>query len=330
MNISDIAALAGVSKAAVSRYLNNGYLSEEKRAAIRAVIEQTGYQPLAQARALRTKKNRTVGVILPKLESFSVSTVVAGILSVLNREGYQVLLSHTENSPEKELEYLQLFSNQQVEGVILLASVLSPRHLALLRRMPVPLVVVGQQAPGFACVYHDDYNAFVEITNLVLARGCRNLGFLRAMPQDKAVGEERYRAYCDAVTAAGLPALAAQAAVAAFTIPSGCETAGLLLDRYPGLDALICSTDRMAVGALQCLHRRGIRVPEQLLLTGQGGAEMCGVTTPTITTIRFSYKESGATAAALLLERIRDPGTPVKEVKLGYTILEQGSTQRGG
>ena len=88
MNIAEIANLAGVSRAAVSRYFNNGYLSEEKRLAIRKAVEETGYRPSAQARTLRTKRTGMVGVILPKMVSPSVGRMVEGMLSVLDARGY--------------------------------------------------------------------------------------------------------------------------------------------------------------------------------------------------------------------------------------------------
>ena len=99
MNIADIAKLAGVSPSAVSRYLNQGYLSQEKKEAIRKVIEETGYRPLAQAQALRTRRTKTIGVVLPKIDSFSVSSVMAGIDSVLEQRGFQILLADTPQRP---------------------------------------------------------------------------------------------------------------------------------------------------------------------------------------------------------------------------------------
>ena len=105
MNISEIAKLAGVSSAAVSRYFNNGYISEEKKEAIRKVVEQTGYRPSVQAQTLRTKKTKMIGVIVPKVASTSIGKIVEGILSVLNESGYQMLLAVTQNNPKKELEY---------------------------------------------------------------------------------------------------------------------------------------------------------------------------------------------------------------------------------
>ena len=87
MNINEIARLAGVSRATVSRYLNDGYVSDEKKAVIRKVIEETGYQPSSQAQMLRTKKTKLVGVIIPKINSDTVGRMVAGISDVLSRSG---------------------------------------------------------------------------------------------------------------------------------------------------------------------------------------------------------------------------------------------------
>mgnify|MGYP000396964691 CR=1 FL=1 len=100
MNISMIAQLAEVSTATVSRYLNNGYVSEQKRKRIQAVIEQTGYTPSSSAQTLRTGRNNLIGVIVPKISSESVSRMVDGITEVVNNAGYQVLLANTGNNTE--------------------------------------------------------------------------------------------------------------------------------------------------------------------------------------------------------------------------------------
>lgn len=326
MNISEIAKLAGVSPSSVSRYLNNGYLSAEKKEAVRKVIEETGYRPLVQAQSLRTRRTKTVGVILPKIDSFSIGSVVAGIDSVLEEKGFQILLADTHNSPDKELAYLNTFDDQRVDGVILIGTVFTPKHVALLKKSRVPVVIVGQQLAGMSCVYHDDYHAFYDMTKLVLFKGCRKVGYIGALPQDRAVGQARSRAYCDAVREAGLEEQAAHVVTADFTMVSGREKAQALLETCGPLDALICATDTIAVGALQYLRSQNIRVPQQMMLTGQGASGISEVTAPTITTIRYFYEESGANAAAMLLERLEYPQTPAKEIKLGYTIVENEST----
>ena len=101
MTIKEIAKLAGVSSAAVSRYLNGGYVSDEKKEQIKKVIDETGYQPSAQARMLRTKKACLIGVVVPKINSESISRITAGIEKVLSERNYQMLLAGTDNTPAK-------------------------------------------------------------------------------------------------------------------------------------------------------------------------------------------------------------------------------------
>lgn len=327
MNISEIAKLAGVSNAAVSRYLNHGYLSEAKREVIEKVIRETGYRPSIQAQILRTRKTKTIGVILPKTDSFAVGNIMVGIDSVLERKGFQILLADSHNSPEKELEYLDTFDDQRVDGIIFIATVFTPEHLAELKKSKRPIVIVGQRLTGMSCVYHDDYHAFYDMTNLILQKGCRKLGYIGALAQDRAVGQQRSRAYCDAVQKAGLPDQAEHRVIADFTVSSGYEKAKELLQAYGPLDAFICATDTMAAGALQYLKSQDIRVPQQIMVSGHGDSDISAVTTPTITTIHYFYEESGSNAASILLEHIAQPDMPVKEIKLGYTIVENESTR---
>lgn len=134
MNINEIAELAGVSRATVSRYFNDGYVSAQKREMIQRVIEETGYKPSAQAQMLRTKKTRQVGVIIPKINSESISRMVAGISMELKAAGFWLLLADTENEEREEVEYLKLFSQNQVDGIILVGTIVTPAHKRRCRR----------------------------------------------------------------------------------------------------------------------------------------------------------------------------------------------------
>ena len=120
MTINEIAKLAGVSRTTVSRYLNGGYVSADKKAVIKKVIDETGYTPSASAQNLRTKKTNYVGVIIPKINSDSISRMVSGISAVLSNNGYQMLLACTENHETEEVKYLNLFRENHVDGIILI------------------------------------------------------------------------------------------------------------------------------------------------------------------------------------------------------------------
>ena len=322
MNIAEIAKRAGVSSAAVSRYFNDGYISEEKREKIRRVVEETGYRPSVQAQTLRTKKTKMIGVIVPKVTSASIGRVVEGILSVLNGRKYQMLLAVTQNNPEKELEYLDTFSEKQVDGVILVATVITARHKQVLKNLPVPVVLVGQHLSGCCCVYHDDYHASYDLTKYLLETGRKKLGYLGAIWQDKAVGEQRYKGFQDALQDAGLGELAKNYVISAFTVASGYEKTGELLEKCGDLDGIICATDTMAAGAVKCLRERGIEVPGQTLVAGQGDSDMAGVMSPPLLTVHYSYEKSGEMAAGMLMEILHQGGTDLREIKLGYYLVK--------
>lgn len=322
MNIAEIAKMAGVSSAAVSRYFNNGPISEKKREAIRKVVEKTGFRPSVQAQTLRTRKTKMIGVIVPRIASNVIGKIVEGILEVLNQSDYQMLLAVTQNDPKKEVEYLTTFSDKQVDGVIFLATVFSSAHKKALADLNVPIVIVGQEFSGYRCVYHDDYHAMYDMTKWFLDHGRKNLGFLSAIHQDKAAGLERYRGYRDAVKDAGMEGLAENYKIAMFSSESGYEKAGELLSETEGLDGLLCATDSMAVGAVSYCRDHGIDVPGQLLISGQGDSEIARVMDPPIITLRYSYEQSGITGVQMLFELMNDGDCAAREVKLGYEIIE--------
>ena len=194
MNINEIAKLAGVSRATVSRYLNNGYVSDEKKERIQEVIDRTGYKPSTQAQTLRTKKTRLIGVILPKINSDSISRMVAGISVVLKEAGYQLLLANTENREKEELEYLRLFSENHVDGIILIATIITREHKRALKALQVPVVLLGQRLDGYSCVYQDDCLAARDVSRLLL-RGAGKIGCIGVTQQDEAVARAGGKAF---------------------------------------------------------------------------------------------------------------------------------------
>lgn len=322
MNISDIAELAGVSKAAVSRYFNDGYISEEKRERIRKVVEETGYQPSAQAQTLRTRKTKTIGVIIPKINSDSVSRVVAGISSVLEETGYQLLLGNTYNNVSKELDYLRLFSNKRVDGVIFLATVLSKKHRELLKEIGVPVVIVGQKLPGYNCVYHDDKNAIREMTELVADKGCKNIVYLAASTEREAAGAERNSGF---KLAAEENDIHSRVLTVGFDMEGSYDKLNQLDELLSDMDAIVCATDSIAISALKYVREHGKRVPEDVRITGLGDSRMAGVTSPAISTVHFFYKTSGAEAAQMLMDVLEGKNV-VRQLCIGYEIKEQGTT----
>lgn len=325
MNIKDIAQLAGVSRATVSRYLNNGYVSDEKKERIKAVIDSTGYVPSTQAQMLRTKRTRLIGVIVPKINSETVARVVDGISQVLAAQKYHMLLANTDNDFEKELDFLNIFANDRVDGVILMASVLTKRHHSLLCRLPVPVVVVGQECSDCCCIYHDDKNASYSLTMKLLERGCRRPTFLGVADDDAAAGLSRRLGFERALKDGGLDPEAITEKVCEFNVDSGYEKMKALLQEDSTIDGVVCATDNIAVGALQALRELGIGVPEQVRLAGFGDTNLASLMTPGITTVHYYYGQSGKDAGQMVMEQIETDTRFIKKVMLGYEIVLRNS-----
>ena len=330
MTISEIAKMAGVSSATVSRYFNNGYLSEEKRKTIEKVVKKTGYQPSPQAQMLRTRKTRMVGVVLPRIESSSIARIVAGISAVMNRKKYKIVLANTENNPDMELDYMKVFDNKQVDGLILVATVLTEEHYRMIRKLRIPIVVVGQRVEGVDSIYHDDYHATCELTELMIQKGRTGLAYIAAIREDRAVGNDRTNGYMDTVKAHGLTGAADRIVTAGFSIESGKKQMKQLLSEYPEIDAVIAATDSMAVGAIQAVQAQGYRVPEDILVGGIGNSPFCEVITPTLTTVDYEYEDSGKQAARLILKKMTgeetERDTVHTSVQLGHRLIEREST----
>lgn len=327
MDINQIAQMAGVSRATVSRYLNDGYVSQEKRAAIRRVIEKTGYVPSRQAKTLRTGKTDVVGVVLPKINSASVSRMVAGITLVLNDAGYQVLLANTDNDASREVDFLRLFSEKnQVDGVILIATVITDAHREAIAAMPVPIVVLDQDVDCCSCVFQNDYDAMRDVASVAL-RSSKRPAYIGVFEEDVAVGQMRRRGFLDACAEAGVEVPERAMRIAEFTVDSGYEQAEALLDSYPELDAIVCATDSIAYGALTCLREYGRRVPEDVVVTGIDDSEISQIVTPTLTTVHHPYKTSGAETARMLVGFMTGEEYVARKVKMGYEVVTRNSTK---
>lgn len=326
MTINDVARLAGVSSAAVSRYFNNGSLSSEKREKIRQAIEQTGYQPSIAGQMLRTGRVNQIGVIVPQMDSQSVSRVVEGIAERLKDSPYIFILGACGLDDDTELEYLQSMQKSHVAGIILMGTTYSPRHAAAFRKCKVPLVVTGQKFPGINCVYNDDFGAARDLAGRMINRGYRHFSYIGVTEKDLAVGIERRKGVQAAMEEAGLDPDELARATVSFT-PENIRSAVLnVIRQNPAMDAMICATDRIALMSMQVLKSLGRAIPRDTGLAGFDSNWASAISEPTLSTVDFHQKLCGVQAADMILNLIESKGTsPLLQTRLGYTIAERDS-----
>lgn len=323
MTVTEIAQRAGVSKACVSRYFNHGYVSEEKKEKIRKVVEETGYVPNRASQPIGQAKKPTVGVIIPKINSESISRMVAGISQVLNREGYRMLLADTENSVEKEILYLQSFQQDELAGMIFIATIFTEAHHQLLQSMRMPIVILGQESERFSCVYHDDYGAATAMMEQLVERGCRKIGAILVTQEDRAAGDARFHGYLDALRRNNLEMDEKYVVYSEFTLESGYDAAQTLLEQAKDIDGIFCATDTIAIGAIQYLKGIGKRIPEDVAITGIGHSRMTEIIEPNVTTSHLFYKSTGIEGADMLVKMIESGIDMKKKLKMGFEVVKQ-------
>ncbi len=328
MTIREIAEMAGVSNAAVSRYLNNGYLSDEKREKIKKVIEETGYSPSHNARTLRTKRTKLIGVALPKIDSETISKIVAGISMELSKYGYYLILANTDNTVKKEYEYIRVFKNNLVDGMIIIGTMMDKTHKKLIKSLDCPAVVVGQQVDYCQCVYHDDFEAARQLTELMIEAGRRNIGYIGVPKADVAAGLRRFEGYSAALKKHGLKPPEGGVLEGAFTSESGYLSASKLLKARPETDGIFCATDNIALGVYEYLEQKGRKIGDDISVVGTGHTRLSTIVRPKLTTVHFQYKTSGIEAAKMLLGELESDSPTSRrhvEIKLEVQLIKHDS-----
>ena len=326
MTIKEVAEQAGVSTTAVSRYFNGGSLSEEKRKKIKKVVEKTSFVPNALAKTMRTGKSDNIGVIIPDISSHSMSRILTGLVSRLEVNNYSALIGCTFGEKEREVQFIEAMQKGSLDGIILMGTVLTPHLKDTINECKVPLVVTGQNFKGVSCVYHDDENALHDLASLVLKKR-KHPAYIGVNESDTAAGRSRKKGVEKALAEFGFNVKDYPYDVAYFTAESGYRVAMKLLAEHPEVDGIICASDHIAHGVMRAARESGKRIPKDISIVGVGDSWADMITDPQLTTAEFYYEECGKEAGNLLLEMINDQekAKHVKQIKLGYSIIERGS-----
>ncbi|OIK11301.1 LacI family DNA-binding transcriptional regulator [Bacillus sp. MUM 13] len=326
LTIKEIAEKAQVSRTTVSRVLNSsGYVSEEAKGRVLKVIEETGYVPSENAKSLRTKRTKVIGVILPKISTETSSRLVRGVDEVLADEGYQILLANTNLEPDKEIEYVKLLKSRHVDGIILSATNVNEELLKQIHQLKIPFVIVGQQIPGVANVIFDDYQAAKDMVLHLIGKGHEKIAFIGVDERDRAVGLFRKAGYRDAMKENGLSIEEGWIQKGIFDVESGYKCMRKLMETSTKPAAVLAVTDRLAIGAMQYLKETGLSVPGDIAIAGMGGSELSKFITPSLSTVDFSIEDAGREAAKLILDKLTGKEFVETIQTIEYRLLERDS-----
>lgn len=324
--IKEVAKMAEVSSATVSRFLNNsGYVGEEARKRILKVIEETGYVPSENAKSLRTKQTKVIGVILPKISTETSSRLVRGLDEVLAKEGYQILLANSGLNADKEIEHLRLLKSRDVDGIILSATTNGAGLKAEIQRLDIPVVVVGQEVDDTPNVIFDEYQAAKDMVKHLIDHGHERIGFIGVSEEDPAVGVLRKKGYLQAMQEKNLPIEESWIEKGIFDVESGAVAMERMMGAAVRPTAVFAVTDRLAIGAMNYVKSIGLRIPEDIAFAGIGASELSRYITPSLTTMDYQNKESGRAAAGLILEAIKRGGSSPEKRLINVRLLQGDS-----
>lgn len=313
--ISDVARAAGVSKGAVSFALNNRPgVAPQTRARILEAAAQLGWTPSPRARALSVSRALAVGLVVARppetlrADAFFPS-FIAGLETVLSEHGYALLLQVAEH--DDLAAYRRLASGGRVDGVLVTDLTLDDARPALLAELGLPAVIIGPRPAStlWPTVGVDDAPGIAAVVEHLVALGHRRIAHVSG-PQEMVHGLSRRTAWEAALEAAGLPA--GVCVEADFSAESGAVATRTLLDLAEPPTAVVYANDLTAMAGMSVAASRGVRIPEDLSVTGFDDMELSAYLQPALTTVSTDVVAWGRAAATTLLDLVHQrPTTPV-------------------
>lgn len=321
VTIYDLARKLNVSIATVSRALKDDPVVNKKtKKKVFELAEEMGYRYNHFARNLREQRTYTIGVIVPRLNSYFMSTVIAGIESVANNEGYTLIISQSSESVEKETASAKTMFNNRVDGVLvsLAYDTEDLSHFEQFFKKNIPLIFFDRVAdhPGCTSVLIDNRKGAYEATSHLIAQGCRNIVHITATPK-RNVYIDRLAGYKQALADHQIPFDEKKVLINNLSQEAGMQAAAAILQMDPLPDAVFATNDNCAVGCMIALKKAGIRIPHDIAFAGFNNDPVSTVVEPNLTTINYPGYKMGEMAAASLINHLNG----VNSIDTTNTIL---------
>jgi LacI family transcriptional regulator len=305
ISIKDVARRAGVSVGTVSNVINRPSLvSVDIRTRVTQVIEELGYVRSESARQLRAGQSRIMALLVLDMGNPFFVDVARGAERVARAEGLGVMVCNSGQDPSEEAEYLSLFAEQRVRGVLITPADANGTNIASFRRHKIPYVMVDRVAPsGESCsVSVDDVVGGELAAQHLLRAGHTRIAYISG-PFALDQCRDRRDGAAAAVAGAGLPPEALTVLeVEQMTVASGRDAGARLLGLARRPTAVFCVNDLVALGVLQAMFHAGVRVPEEMSIVGYDDIEFASAAAVPLTSVRQPAFRIGQTAAELLIE----------------------------
>lgn len=323
--IREVAKLAGVSPATVSRVMNKtAKVDDDKKNRVLEAIQQTGFQPNQLARALFKNSSGLVGLIVPNIDNPFFSELARIIEEAAFVRGYHIVLCSSGNNTEKEKNNIRMLGQMKADGIILITN--GEHTEQMLQEVNMPVVVVDRHMTNggeIAFIESDHYQGGILATQHLYDCGCRNIVCLRG-PQEFTSGRLRYKGYQDICHKYGLEELFIDTE---YSFEAGLKSAELLLEKYPDVDGIFAANDIVAISTYKVLKSKGKKIPDDIQLVGFDDIRFSSLMTPELTTIRQPVKKMGQLAVDIICNYAEDISYD-KESVLDVELIIRETTKK--
>jgi LacI family transcriptional regulator len=310
ITIADVAKRAGVSKMTVSRVINDsGYISQDTRERVEAAILELGYVPNALARGLRFKQTRTIGLIVTDITNPFFTTIARGVEDVANEHGFSVFFCNTDESADEEAQYVNVMTQKQVDGLLLVPTEGTAESITFLNSHGVPFVLLDRRVPDMQVdvVRSDSVQGAYDLTRHLLDLGHEKIAALGGSVKITS-SVDRIEGYRQAMHEAGLDDEARRVYFTSFTIEGGYKAAQQAFSEPQRPTALFAANNFVAIGAFRALREIGLTVPEDMSLVAFDELPVSIVFDPFMTIVKQPAYDMGRRATELLFQRLNDEG----------------------
>lgn len=334
MTIRDIARQCNVSVATVSRVLNNEPkgVGQQTREKVLKVIEVTNYKPNAVARTLATKKAKTIGLILPDVSNPFNSMMAKGVEEEASKFGYNTILCDSNNERDKEDAYFRILSENYVAGLIY--NNFKSTDLSGLQDFigqSIPYILIDHDIEiheGASVIKIDNAKAMYELTHFVLSKGHKRIAVVTGY-EDSYSSSQRLIGFKNAIKDAGLSVNDDLIFIGDFRLESGFELCNRILDKAK-VTAIICFNDVMALGVLQRLKEKGLKVPDDISVTGFDNIAVSDFIDPPLTTVDQPIYDMGKRAAYQLIQKLEGENNDIFKQEFKHQLVIRKSVKAIG
>jgi LacI family transcriptional regulator len=326
-SIKDVAKEARVSIATVSRVLNNiDVVNDDTKQRVKDAIEKLGYRPNIVARSLKTQRTRTVGIIVPDISNQFYPEIVRGAEDVANIYEYNVMLCNTDLEKDKEIEYIRIMKEKMADGIIYMSSFLDEDLLKLLEELKLPAILIENTDPSgkLASVSIDNEKAAYDGVAYLIKKGNKKIAYVGADKGGNNLSANRYKGYEKALKEKKVKIDEDMIEFTGSKAKDGFDAVNRILEKSE-IDAVFCTGDEIAMGVINGLRERGIKVPEQVDVMGFDNIYFSSIFYPKLTTVAQPMYDMGSVGMRMLIKKINGSEPEEKSYVLDHQIIERSS-----